>query len=85
MVVDFSATWCGPCKFIEPAFNDMSAKYSDVDFVKIDVDELSVRHLIFSISNKFSFTLLLMDDGVVGCDRMWRGSLRCRRCQHSCC
>ncbi|KAL8528295.1 hypothetical protein ACS0TY_005921 [Phlomoides rotata] len=41
MVVDFSATWCGPCKFMEPAFNEMSVKYTDVDFIKIDVDELS--------------------------------------------
>ncbi|KAL0287619.1 UNVERIFIED_CONTAM: Thioredoxin H2 [Sesamum angustifolium] len=41
MVVDFSATWCGPCKFMEPVFNNLAAKYTDVDFVKIDVDELS--------------------------------------------
>ncbi|EPS63764.1 hypothetical protein M569_11021, partial [Genlisea aurea] len=41
-VVDFSATWCGPCRFMEPIFNDFSRKYTDVDFVKIDVDELSV-------------------------------------------
>ncbi|KAL8497692.1 hypothetical protein ACS0TY_021137 [Phlomoides rotata] len=42
MVVDFSATWCGPCKFMEPAFKEMSVKYTDVDFIKIDVDELSM-------------------------------------------
>ena len=49
MVVDFTATWCGPCKFMAPAFDAMSAKYTDVDFVKIDVDELAVRYfqLIF--------------------------------------
>ncbi|KAL6497496.1 hypothetical protein OROHE_027125 [Orobanche hederae] len=40
MVVDFSASWCGPCKLMEPFFNQMSAKYSDVNFVKIDVDDL---------------------------------------------
>ncbi|EYU34675.1 hypothetical protein MIMGU_mgv1a014830mg [Erythranthe guttata] len=45
MVIDFSATWCGPCKFMEPVFNDMSAQYTDVDFIKIDVDELAVRFL----------------------------------------
>lgn len=42
MVVDFAASWCGPCKFMEPVVKDMAAKYTDVDFVKIDVDELSV-------------------------------------------
>ena len=41
MVVDFSASWCGPCKMMEPVIKGMAAKYTDVDFVKIDVDELS--------------------------------------------
>ncbi|KAG9139488.1 hypothetical protein Leryth_024051 [Lithospermum erythrorhizon] len=40
MVVDFAAAWCGPCKFMEPAINTMADKYTDVDFVKIDVDEV---------------------------------------------
>ncbi|WRX20616.1 Thioredoxin domain - like 10 [Theobroma cacao] len=40
IVIDFSASWCGPCKFIEPAVHDMAAKFTEVDFVKIDVDEL---------------------------------------------
>ncbi|XP_043723549.1 thioredoxin H2-like [Telopea speciosissima] len=40
LVIDFSATWCGPCKLIEPAIVEMANKYTDVEFVKIDVDEL---------------------------------------------
>ncbi|XP_020212029.1 thioredoxin H2 isoform X2 [Cajanus cajan] len=40
IVIDFTATWCGPCRFISPAFSQMSEKYTDVDFVKIDVDKL---------------------------------------------
>jgi thiol-disulfide isomerase/thioredoxin len=43
MVIDFSASWCGPCRFIEPAFKEMASRYTDVAFVKIDVDELAVR------------------------------------------
>uniref|UniRef100_A0A0D6R946 Thioredoxin n=1 Tax=Araucaria cunninghamii TaxID=56994 RepID=A0A0D6R946_ARACU len=42
VVVDFFATWCGPCKAIAPTVVKMSndAEYVDkVDFVKIDVDE----------------------------------------------
>ncbi|KAL2330033.1 hypothetical protein Fmac_017614 [Flemingia macrophylla] len=41
VVIDFSASWCGPCKFIEPAIHAMSQSFTDVDFVNIDVDELT--------------------------------------------
>ncbi|XP_031487346.1 thioredoxin H2-like [Nymphaea colorata] len=40
LVVDFSASWCGPCRFIEPAVHEFAQKYTNVSFVKIDVDEL---------------------------------------------
>nr|CAD1841813.1 unnamed protein product [Ananas comosus var. bracteatus] len=40
MVVHFSAKWCGPCRFIEPAFAELAAQFKDVAFVTIDVDEL---------------------------------------------
>lgn len=42
IVIDFTATWCGPCQYIEPAIYEFAAKYTDVEFVKIDVDELEV-------------------------------------------
>ncbi|CAJ1931669.1 unnamed protein product [Sphenostylis stenocarpa] len=40
MVIDFTATWCGPCKHMDPIIQDFAAKYTNVEFVKIDVDEL---------------------------------------------
>ncbi|KAL2559588.1 Thioredoxin H2 [Forsythia ovata] len=40
MVIDFTAAWCGPCRYMEPAMNEFAAKYTDVEFIKIDVDEL---------------------------------------------
>ncbi|KAI3799164.1 hypothetical protein L1987_34454 [Smallanthus sonchifolius] len=40
MVVDFSASWCGPCKMLEPFIRSLSSKYQEIDFIKIDVDEL---------------------------------------------
>ncbi|KAK8941172.1 Thioredoxin H2-2 [Platanthera zijinensis] len=46
LVIDFSATWCGPCRIIEPAFKALAARFAQASFVKIDVDELSVRWLI---------------------------------------
>eukprot|EP01114_Cavostelium_apophysatum_P013519 TRINITY_DN3293_c0_g1_i1.p1 TRINITY_DN3293_c0_g1~~TRINITY_DN3293_c0_g1_i1.p1 ORF type:complete len:498 (-),score=129.11 TRINITY_DN3293_c0_g1_i1:46-1539(-) len=40
VAVDFYATWCGPCKMISPLFAQMSLKYLDVIFLKVDVDKL---------------------------------------------
>jgi thioredoxin 1 len=39
IVIDFTATWCGPCQRVAPIFVQMSEKYGDVVFVKVDVDD----------------------------------------------
>ncbi|KAL4111548.1 hypothetical protein PRIC1_003226 [Phytophthora ramorum] len=40
VVVDFTATWCGPCRYISPMYHELSAKYPSTLFLKVDVDEL---------------------------------------------
>jgi len=39
VVVDFHATWCGPCKMIAPHLEEMSKTMDDVVFLKVDVDD----------------------------------------------
>ncbi len=39
-IIDFYATWCGPCKLMHPILKELSKEYSGkVDFYQIDVDK----------------------------------------------
>lgn len=64
VLVDFSATWCGPCKKLEPIVHEVAAEYRDrVKVVKVDVDHApstAARFGVLSVP-----TLLLFRDGQV--------------------
>ncbi len=58
-VVDFNATWCGPCKMMAPVLEELSGDYEGkVSFYAIDVDEnqdLAQKYSIMSIPNLIFF------------------------------
>ncbi|XP_003383163.1 PREDICTED: thioredoxin-like [Amphimedon queenslandica] len=39
VVIDFTASWCGPCQMIGPKFEAMSQEFTSLDFYKVDVDK----------------------------------------------
>ncbi len=49
VAVDFTATWCGPCRRIGPMFAAMATKFKDVHFIKVDVDENSETAAHFKV------------------------------------
>lgn len=64
MVVDFWATWCGPCKKVGPYIEELAEQYADQAIIgKVDVDEnddLAVRFGVRNIP-----TILFIKDGQV--------------------
>jgi thioredoxin 1 len=70
MFVDFWATWCGPCRIMEPIVEKLAAKYSDrVLFGKVNVDEemnISSRYEVFSIPTFMIFKNGQPMDAVIG-------------------
>jgi len=60
VIVDFSATWCGPCKALNPILDDISAT-TDIKVFKIDVDRnqgLAIEYGIRSVP-----TMLIYKNG----------------------
>eukprot|EP00043_Microstomoeca_roanoka_P006509 m.63336 g.63336 ORF g.63336 m.63336 type:complete len:290 (-) comp13442_c0_seq2:1049-1918(-) len=58
IVVDFFAEWCGPCKHIAPFFSQLSDKYPDAAFFKVDVDRLREVKRVYNISAMPTFKFL---------------------------
>ena len=50
-IVDFFATWCGPCQVLAPVLDDLAKEVTDVLFVKADVERCPNLISQFSISS----------------------------------
>ncbi len=63
VLLDFWATWCGPCRMIAPVLEEVAQEREDVKVCKIDVDqepELAKQFQIMSIP-----TLIVMEKGKI--------------------
>lgn len=62
-LVDFNATWCGPCRMLKPIFHEASDEVENANFIGVDVDEFP------ALAGKFNVravpTLVLIKDGKV--------------------
>jgi len=68
-VVDFSATWCMPCRMLKPILERVTEEFDDVDFFEIDIEEneeIAKRYRIFSVPTLVCFKSGKKIDSLVG-------------------
>lgn len=63
VMIDFYATWCGPCKKLSPIIDEVSSEMVNVKFIRIDVDKNE------ELANKYEITamptLVVLEKGEV--------------------
>lgn len=62
VIVDFFATWCGPCKMLSPVIENVEKLLPNIKFIKVDIDqhnELASEYRIQSVP-----TLIFIKNGI---------------------
>ena len=62
-LVDFFADWCGPCRIQGPIIDELEKEISDVNFLKVNVDQNQESAQVYSIRSIPS--LILFKDGKI--------------------
>ena len=63
VLLDFFASWCGPCKMVSPLLDEIAKERPDINVVKVDIDqhpELARQYRVMSVP-----TLMVLRDGEV--------------------
>lgn len=69
VLVDFTATWCGPCKMMKPVLEELHQKMGDsIRIIKVDIDQSPQASAFYNVSSVP--TLILFQKGNI----LWRQS-----------
>jgi len=63
VLLDFFASWCGPCKMVAPILDEIAQEREDIKVCKVDIDEqpeLASRYRIMSVP-----TLMVLKNGQI--------------------
>ena len=72
VILYFTATWCGPCRFMGPVYKSLSEQHRNVVFLKLDIDQQGNIAHRWNVSSVPTFSCVINGkeiDKVVGADK----------------
>lgn len=72
-VVFYTASWCGPCRRIKPFTKEIALKYTNIQFLEVDIDKFEELPTVKEINNTPTFVIYqkgnITNDTVIGANR----------------